>query len=315
MALGERASRSDVMPWNKDSRSRKAFAGKQWQEGRWQARQTQDGHSRSVLPQAFLRTAVLADAFLPAGLLQETHPFPQAPRLAAVKSELVHSALLSTSSAHASRSGQLSRRGPRWLEREPSCGMARRRRSRGHRRARCEERPVVARHRAGSDIQRASHQANPRARSTARSCRCAYCATVRCSRSRPCRPAAIADADAVSLQTPCAVMCRARRVPLPCSLISRGLPTEKTARTCLPKAVAQAAAQFWRALPDAKSLTDPDMLATAIARSGAFLEAHLAHDAGAPEAPPRAISRRCCCRSASRCVRPARDPMRRAATP
>jgi Flagellar hook-length control protein FliK len=41
---------------------------------------------------------------------------------------------------------------------------------------------------------------------------------------------------------------------------------------------------LWQALPDAKSLTDPEMLATALARSGVFLESHLAHDAGAARA-------------------------------
>jgi len=44
----------------------------------------------------------------------------------------------------------------------------------------------------------------------------------------------------------------------------------------LPKAVMQAAAQLWRALPDAESLSDPDGLESAIRRSGSFLEANLA---------------------------------------
>ena len=44
----------------------------------------------------------------------------------------------------------------------------------------------------------------------------------------------------------------------------------------LPKAVTQAAAQLWQALPDADSLSDPKTLASAIQRSGAFLEANLA---------------------------------------
>jgi hypothetical protein len=44
----------------------------------------------------------------------------------------------------------------------------------------------------------------------------------------------------------------------------------------LPKAVTQAAAQLWQALPDADSLGDPKTLANAILRSGAFLEANLA---------------------------------------
>jgi len=44
----------------------------------------------------------------------------------------------------------------------------------------------------------------------------------------------------------------------------------------LPKAVMQAAAQLWQALPDVDSLGDPQALEKAITRSGAFLEANLA---------------------------------------
>ncbi|HWK51092.1 MAG TPA: flagellar hook-length control protein FliK [Steroidobacter sp.] len=44
----------------------------------------------------------------------------------------------------------------------------------------------------------------------------------------------------------------------------------------LPKAVTQAAAQLWQALPDAESLGDPETLAGALRRSGTFLEANLA---------------------------------------
>lgn len=44
----------------------------------------------------------------------------------------------------------------------------------------------------------------------------------------------------------------------------------------LPRAVLQAAAQLWQALPDAASLAEPEGLEKSIARSGAFLEAHLA---------------------------------------
>lgn len=44
----------------------------------------------------------------------------------------------------------------------------------------------------------------------------------------------------------------------------------------LPKPVLQAAAQLWRALPDADSLSDPEGLQSAIRRSGTFLEANLA---------------------------------------
>src|SRR5688572_15019125 len=43
----------------------------------------------------------------------------------------------------------------------------------------------------------------------------------------------------------------------------------------LPKAVMQAAAQLWQALPDADALGDPQALEKAITRSGAFLEANL----------------------------------------
>lgn len=44
----------------------------------------------------------------------------------------------------------------------------------------------------------------------------------------------------------------------------------------LPKAVAQAAAQLWAAIPDSTALGDPRALEKAITRSGAFLEANLA---------------------------------------
>jgi hypothetical protein len=44
----------------------------------------------------------------------------------------------------------------------------------------------------------------------------------------------------------------------------------------LPRAVMQAAAQLWQALPDADSLGDPKALENAIRRSGTFLEANLA---------------------------------------
>jgi hypothetical protein len=47
----------------------------------------------------------------------------------------------------------------------------------------------------------------------------------------------------------------------------------------LPKAVMQAAAQLWQALPDADSLGDPKTLENAIRRSGTFLEANLADTA------------------------------------
>jgi hypothetical protein len=44
----------------------------------------------------------------------------------------------------------------------------------------------------------------------------------------------------------------------------------------LPKAVMQAAAQLWQALPEAESLSNPQSLEKAITQSGAFLEANLA---------------------------------------
>lgn len=53
----------------------------------------------------------------------------------------------------------------------------------------------------------------------------------------------------------------------------------------LPKAVTQAAAQLWQALPDAESLGDPKTLANAILRSGTFLEANLADVSGGGTEP------------------------------
>ena len=199
--------------------------------------------------------------------------------------------------------------------REPSRGMARGRRSRSHRRARCEERPVVARHRRAA-TSRAHLIRRTGARSTAKSCRCACCATVRCSRSRRCLLSAAADADAWSSQTPCGV-CAAPGEPRSCcSPISRGLLREKTARTCLPEAVAQAAAQFWQALPRCKSLSDPEMLADCRSCAPALFSRRSWR-----QAPPRTAGagandlKALLCRSTSRCARPAPDPTRRAPTP
>ena len=48
----------------------------------------------------------------------------------------------------------------------------------------------------------------------------------------------------------------------------------------LPRAVVQAAAHLWHALPEAEALGDPTALETAIARSGVFLEANLAAHRG-----------------------------------
>ena len=50
----------------------------------------------------------------------------------------------------------------------------------------------------------------------------------------------------------------------------------KNGAAVLPKAVIQAAAQLWRALPSAESLAEPATLQSAIARSGTFLETNLA---------------------------------------
>lgn len=51
----------------------------------------------------------------------------------------------------------------------------------------------------------------------------------------------------------------------------------------LPRAVVQAAAHLWHALPDAESLADPIALEAAIARSGVFLESNLAAHRGPPD--------------------------------
>lgn len=57
----------------------------------------------------------------------------------------------------------------------------------------------------------------------------------------------------------------------------------------LPKAVIQAAAQLWQALPEADSLGDPRALEKAITRSGAFLEANLAN-ASRQAADPKTLA-------------------------
>lgn len=57
----------------------------------------------------------------------------------------------------------------------------------------------------------------------------------------------------------------------------------------LPKAVMQAAARLWQALPDADSLADPEALQNAIRRSGTFLEANLA-DAARGGADPKVLA-------------------------
>lgn len=50
----------------------------------------------------------------------------------------------------------------------------------------------------------------------------------------------------------------------------------KSGATALPRSVLEAAQRLWSSLPDAQSLQDPDGLAEALNRSGAFLEAKLA---------------------------------------
>lgn len=57
----------------------------------------------------------------------------------------------------------------------------------------------------------------------------------------------------------------------------------------LPAAVRQAATKLWQALPDVATLSDPKGLQTAIARSGAFLEAALASSTD-PRATGAAVS-------------------------
>jgi hypothetical protein len=52
----------------------------------------------------------------------------------------------------------------------------------------------------------------------------------------------------------------------------------------LPKAVTQAAAQLWQALPHVEDLFDPASLESALRRSGTFLEANLANHHGRPSA-------------------------------
>jgi Flagellar hook-length control protein FliK len=53
----------------------------------------------------------------------------------------------------------------------------------------------------------------------------------------------------------------------------------KNGTATLPKAVVQAAAKLWQALPSAGSLTEPATLQSAVARSGTFLETNLAQAA------------------------------------
>lgn len=60
------------------------------------------------------------------------------------------------------------------------------------------------------------------------------------------------------------------------------IATGKNGTNTLPKAVMQAAAQLWHALPDVDDLFDPASLESTLRRSGAFLEANLANHHGRP---------------------------------
>jgi Flagellar hook-length control protein FliK len=91
----------------------------------------------------------------------------------------------------------------------------------------------------------------------------------------------IPDADAVVVADALRRYVPRQESPAPLLANLAWLAQGRGGANVLPGAVAQAAAQLWQALPDAKALTDPDVLATAVARSGVFLEAHLAHDAAA----------------------------------
>jgi hypothetical protein len=59
----------------------------------------------------------------------------------------------------------------------------------------------------------------------------------------------------------------------------------KSGAEMLPRAVVQAAAHLWHALPQVDALGDPAALKTALARSGVFLEANLAQDPASATAP------------------------------
>jgi hypothetical protein len=73
------------------------------------------------------------------------------------------------------------------------------------------------------------------------------------------------------------------------SWLAQGKNVGKSGVNELPKAVTQAAAQLWQALPDAESLGDPETLASALQRSGTFLEANLA-DASRAAADPKMLA-------------------------
>ena len=63
---------------------------------------------------------------------------------------------------------------------------------------------------------------------------------------------------------------------------SSWLAQGKNGAMSLPKAVIQAAAQLWQALPSSETLSDPATLRSAITRSGTFLEANLARRPSGP---------------------------------
>lgn len=73
------------------------------------------------------------------------------------------------------------------------------------------------------------------------------------------------------------------------SWLAQGKNVGKSGAEEMPRAVTQAAAQLWQALPDAESLGDPKTLANAILRSGTFLEANLA-DASRGATDPKLLA-------------------------
>jgi hypothetical protein len=66
------------------------------------------------------------------------------------------------------------------------------------------------------------------------------------------------------------------------------LAQDKADTSGLPKAVLQAAARLWQALPDTDSLANPKSLEAAVTRSGVFLESNLAN--ARPSAPPPPVA-------------------------
>lgn len=88
--------------------------------------------------------------------------------------------------------------------------------------------------------------------------------------------ATTADSDATVVADAMRRFVPRQESPAPMLANLSWLAQGKNGASELPKAVMQAAAQLWQALPDADSLADPKGLQNAIQRSGAFLEANLA---------------------------------------